>query len=66
MLVEEAQREVRSVYMNGVVGAVVSGTLWLAAAALGTWIGHYHAMFALVFGGMFIFPAMQLVLRLIG
>jgi hypothetical protein len=32
-----AQKEMRDVFLNGSVGQLVSGVIWLAAAALGTW-----------------------------
>jgi hypothetical protein len=66
MMVSEAQKEVRKVFLNGAVGQIVSGVIWLVSAALATWSGPRPAILALVFGGMFIFPATQLVLRLAG
>lgn len=66
MTIEEGQREVRTVYLGGAVGGVVSGTLWLLAAALGTWGERRLAILTLVLGGALIFPVLQLVLRLMG
>jgi hypothetical protein len=66
MLVRDAQREVRSVFLGGAIGQLVSGTLWAISAAMGTWGTHRQAILVLVIGGMFIFPATQLVLRLMG
>ena len=66
MLVDEAQREVRTVFLGGLVGCIVSGTLWLVSAALGTWGTRRAAILALVVGGIFIYPAMQLVLKAMG
>lgn len=66
MLVRDAQREVRSVFLGGSIGQAVSGTLWALSAAMGTWSTHRRAILVLVLGGMFIFPATQLVLRAIG
>jgi hypothetical protein len=66
MLVRDAQREVRSVFFGGAIGQLVSGVLWAGSAALGTWGSKRQAILFLVFGGMFIYPAMQLVLRLMG
>jgi hypothetical protein len=66
MQVEEAQREVRTVYIGGFVGQLVSGALWLLSASLSTWISPARGILALVVGGMFIFPLTMLLLRLSG
>ena len=66
MLVQDAQREVRTVFVGGFWGQLVSSTIWLVSAALGTWVGPRAAIFALVLGGVFIFPITQLLLRLTG
>lgn len=66
MTVAEAQDEVRAVFLNGSVGQLVSGTIWLLSAALSTWGGTRQGIIALVVGGMFIFPLTQLVLRFAG
>jgi len=66
MQVAEAQREVRSVYLGGALGQLVSGVLWLASAAAGTWGTPRQAMLVLFLGGMLIFPLTTLGLRLLG
>jgi len=66
MQVGDAQREVRSVYLGGFVGQLVSGSIWLASAALGTWATPGRAILALAVGGAFIFPLTQLILRAMG
>src|SRR5438270_7228331 len=66
MLVSDAQREVRTVFMGGFWGQLVSSVLWLASAALGTWSTPRVAIVTLVLGGFFIFPLTQLMLRLSG
>ena len=38
MDVQDAQREVRSVYVGGFWGQLVSPVIWLVSAALGTWV----------------------------
>jgi hypothetical protein len=63
VLIRDAQQEIRSVYLGGFPGQIVSGTLWLVSAALGTWGSHRQAILFLVFGGMFIFPLAQLLLK---
>jgi hypothetical protein len=62
----EAQAEVRLAFLRGSVGQIVTGAIWLASAALGTWGSRQLGILALFLGGMFIFPLTQLVLRLIG
>ncbi|MGA2559774.1 MAG: hypothetical protein ABSF17_08850 [Terracidiphilus sp.] len=66
MLVSDAQREVRTVYVGGFWGQLVSGAIWLTSAALGTWATPRAAIIAIVAGGFFIFPLTQLMLRLSG
>lgn len=66
MLIKDAQREVRSVYEGGFFGQLISGILWLAAAAAGTWLSPRAAIILLVVGGFFIFPAVTILLRLCG
>lgn len=66
MLVNEAQREMRTVYRGGFVGQAVSGILWLISAALGTWVSQSAGVYSLFFLGMFIFPLTQLALKLTG
>jgi hypothetical protein len=66
MLVADAQRQMRQVYRGGLHGQLVSGALWLLAAAAGTWRTHNLAVLVLVLGGCFIFPLTMLALRLSG
>ena len=66
MTIEEGQREVRTVYLGGFPGQLVSGCLWLLSAAAGTWGTTRWAILLLVLGGAFIFPVTQLLLRTMG
>ena len=66
MLVQDAQREVRTVFVGGFWGQLVSSTIWLASSALGVWVSPRAAIVTLVVGGFFIFPLTQLLLRLSG
>jgi hypothetical protein len=66
MLVQDAQREVRTVFVGGFWGQLVSSAIWLASAALGFWVSPRAAIFTLVVGGFFIFPITQMLLRLTG
>jgi hypothetical protein len=63
MDLSDAQRDMREVFRNGSVGQLVSGLVWLASAAFGTWGTRRQAILLLVVGGMFIYPLTQLVLR---
>jgi len=66
MLVKDAQKEVRTVYIGGFFGQLVSSTLWLVSAALGTWVTPRAAIIELVVCGCFIFLITQLLLRITG
>lgn len=66
MHIEDAQREVRSVYIGGFWGQLVSSIIWLASAAVGTWVSPKVSILTAVIAGFFIFPLTQLMLRLSG
>jgi hypothetical protein len=66
MNILDSQREMRSAFLGGFAGQLVSGLIWLAAAALGTWLSPAAGMAALFFGSMGIFPLTQIVVRLLG
>ncbi len=66
MEILEAQREMRSAFLGGFAGQLISGLIWLSAAALGTWVAPGVGMAALFFGSMGIFPLTQLGVRLLG
>jgi hypothetical protein len=64
--INEAQREIRTHFIGGSYGQLVSSALWLTAAALGTWSTPRSAIATLVIGGFFIFPLTTLLIRLEG
>jgi len=64
--ISDAQRDVRTVFLGGFAGQLVSSAVWSLSAALATWHSPRTAIEALVFGGMLIFPLTQLLLRLMG
>ena len=64
MKITDAQREMRTAFLGGFAGQLVSGLIWLIAAALGTWLMPTAGMAALFFGSMGIFPLTQAVIRL--
>jgi hypothetical protein len=66
MQIEEAQREIRTVFRGGFAGQLVSGLLWLGSAALATASMPRNAIVLLAVGGIFIFPLTQLVLKAMG
>lgn len=66
MDIQDAQREVRSVYIGGFWGQLVSSIIWLVSAALGTWVTAKASIVAVVIGGFLIFPLTQMMLRLSG
>jgi hypothetical protein len=66
MEIRSAQEDVRTTFVRGSVGQVVSGVIWLVSAALGTWVGERPAILVLVLIGALIFPLTQLTLRLLG
>ena len=64
MGIQDAQREVRSVYVGGFWGQLVSSVIWLVSAAVGTWVTPKASILTVVIGGFFIFPLTQMLLRL--
>lgn len=66
MYLNDSQREMRSAFLGGFAGQLVSGIIWLIAAALATWLSPGTGMAALFFGSMGIFPLTQMLVRLMG
>jgi hypothetical protein len=66
MEIKSAQQDVQSIFLRGSVGQLVSGSIWLVSAILGTWVSERSAILVLVLGGTFIFPLTRLTLRLLG
>lgn len=66
MTIAEAQRDVRRVYAGGFYGQLVSGVVWLVAAAMATWVSPPVSVATLFLGGVLIFPLTTLALRLAG
>lgn len=66
MNINECQREMRSAFLGGFAGQLVSGLIWLAASGTSLWAAPRYGMAALFFGSMLIFPLTQLTLRLMG
>ncbi len=66
MNIQDCQREMRSAFLGGFAGQLVSGLIWLAAAMFATWSSPGVGMAVLFFGSMGIFPLTQLLVRLMG
>jgi hypothetical protein len=66
MTITEAQREMRTRYVGGFFGQLVSSVLWLISASLAVWSSPRAAITTLVFGGFFIFPLTELLIRITG
>jgi len=66
MEIRQAQQDVRLVYVGGFFGQLVSGVLWLTAAAVGTFSAPTAAIAILLLGGILIFPVTTVCLRLAG
>lgn len=66
MLVEDAQRHVRTTFIGGFWGQLVSSAVWLGSAAVATWSSPRAAIWLIIAGGFFIFPVTLLLLRMTG
>ena len=66
MNINDCQRELRVSFLGGFAGQMVSGLIWLGAAAASTWMRPIVGMLILSFGSMLIFPLTQGLLRLMG
>ena len=66
MEISKAQQEVRTTFLGGSIGQLVSGTLWLISSALTRWHSQRYGILFLLIGGFFIFPITQLIIRLMG
>lgn len=66
MLVQDAQRNVRTVFVGGFFGQLVSSIIWLVSAAVGYWVSPRASILTAVFSGFFIFPLTVMLLRLSG
>ena len=66
MKVADAQRQVRSMYLGGLVGQLVSAAVWICSATFASQYSMKAGIIAMVIGGFFIFPLTQLVLKIGG
>ena len=56
----------RSRFVGGFYGQLVSGILWIVSASLATWSSPRASITTLVVGGFFIFPLTELLVRIGG
>jgi hypothetical protein len=61
-----AQRDMRSGYLDGAPGVLVSGLVWAMAGCVAMWVSPERAVWALFVGGVFIHPVGVLLARLLG
>lgn len=66
MNVLECQREMRSAFLGGFAGQLVSGIIWLVASIVSLTGSPLYGMGTLFFGSMLIFPLTQMLVRLLG
>jgi hypothetical protein len=66
MKIIDAQREMRTNFLGGFAGQLVSGFIWLVSSAIWLWTEPRYGMAALFFGSMAIFPLTQGLLRMLG
>src|ERR671920_359168 len=66
MTIGKAQLEIRTRFVGGFYGQLVSGALWLTTASLAVWRGPRASIIMLVVGGFLIFPATELLIRAVG
>lgn len=64
--IKEAQADMRLGYMNGSLGVVVSGSMWLMSGLVAVWVSPTSAIWALLIGGVFIFPLSNLIEKVLG
>ncbi|MGH9575709.1 MAG: DUF7010 family protein [Candidatus Acidiferrales bacterium] len=66
MDIRDAQREIRTGAIGGFWGQLLYSALYFASAAVGTWVTPKASILTAVIGAFFVFPLMQVMLRLEG
>lgn len=61
-----AQYEMRSAFLGGFAGQMVSGLIWLISAAISLLVDPRYGMVTLFFCSMLIFPLTQVLIRAMG
>lgn len=66
MTMEQAQADMRRGYYSGATGIVASALAWAVAAGVAAGVSPTHGIWALLLGGVLIFPVGLLLCRLLG
>lgn len=66
MDISDAQRDVRTTFVGGYFGQLVSAAVWLGSSAAWTWRSPRSGVLVLLVGGVLIFPLTLAALRLSG
>jgi hypothetical protein len=66
MLIADAQRDVRTVYLGGFIGQLVSAIVWFVSASVAAIVDPVVGFWTLAIGGATIFPLTQSLLRVCG
>jgi len=66
MTIAEAQADMRAGYLSGGTGILASALVWLVAATVAIYSSNKNAVWALLIGGMFIYPVGLLICKLFG
>lgn len=63
---EEQQQDMRTAFLDGAPGILVSAVVWIAAGAVFLQVGAEQAIWTLLIGGAMIHPVATIVLKLLG
>jgi hypothetical protein len=63
---QDAQNDMRNSYGHGSIGVFISGMVWITASLIVNYHSSQKGIWALIIGGMLIFPLATLIGRLIG
>jgi hypothetical protein len=64
--IEQAQKDMCQSYADGSVGIITSGIMWLFSAIIVAQFSPKHGIWALLIGGMLIFPLSMILGKLLG
>lgn len=64
--IKQAQTDMCKAYADGSIGILVSGFVWLTSAMVIYQVGPKQGIWALLFGGMLIYPLSEIIKKAIG
>jgi hypothetical protein len=64
--IQDAQSDMRNGYGYGSIGVFISGIVWITTSLIVNYYSSQKGIWALIIGGMFIFPLATLIGKLIG